>query len=73
MIPSTVTTVGPSSFSQCSGLTSITCLATTAPTLYGSNVFNGISSTGTLYITTGETGYNAWFNALGPGWTISYI
>ena len=75
VIPSTVTTVGPQSFTQCSGLTSITCLATTAPTLYGSNVFNGISSTGTLYVPTGATGYNAWFgqNALPSGWTISYI
>ena len=40
-IPSSVTDVGPSAFYKCSGLTSITCEATTPPTC-GDNCFNAV-------------------------------
>ncbi|MBQ5892263.1 MAG: leucine-rich repeat domain-containing protein [Bacteroidales bacterium] len=48
-IPNSVTSIGLGAF--CSSLTSVTCLATNPPALYGS--FLGINSTSTLYVPNG--------------------
>lgn len=52
-------------------LTSITCLATTAPTL-GGNDFDSITgNTGTLYVPAGSD-YSTWASALGSNWTVIF-
>ena len=66
-LPSGLTTVGNNVFAKCSSLSSITCYATTAPTL-GSNVFQSIKSTGTLYYPSGSD-YSSWFSKLPAGWS----
>lgn len=53
-------------------LTSITCLATTAPTLGGSDFDSITGNTGTLYVPTGSD-YSTWEAALGENWTVSYL
>lgn len=43
-----------------------------APTLYtdgSTNSIGNIAATGTLYVPTGSTGYDAWMTVLGNGWT----
>ena len=65
---SKVTSIGDQDFSHCA-LTSITSLAKTAPTL-GVNVFQEMTSIGTLYVPQGSSGYDAWLAALPSGWTI---
>lgn len=60
----------------CSGLTSITSLAMTAPTI-GKNTFNSIATGGTLYYPSGATGYDVWMGTgdyyLGSyNWTSEY-
>lgn len=66
VLPSTITTLGGGVFNGCSNLTSITCLSTTAPTIY-SNTFgesgsNALGSDGTLYVPSGSTGYDDWMS-----------
>lgn len=50
-IPSSVTSIGSSAFQGCSGLTSMTILATTPPTLGGTNAIS--SATTKIYIPAG--------------------
>ena len=70
IIPSSITSIGNKAFFGCQELTSITCLATTAPTL-GNDVFENVSGTGTLTIPSGATGYDNWIGTVLPsGWTI---
>jgi len=53
-------------------LTSITCKATTAPSIL-SGAFAGVTgNTGTLYVPTGSD-YSTWLTELGSNWTVSYI
>ena len=58
VIPGSVTSIGDGAFFYCSGLTSVTSLATTAPGL-GSYAFYGISSDATLYYPAGSD-YSSW-------------
>ena len=59
-IPSSVTSISDETpFYGCSGLTSITSNATTAPTI-GKNTFLGVVTNGTLYVPQGSTGYDTW-------------
>ena len=46
-------------FNTCSGLTSITSLATTAPTI-ASNTFQDVKTGGTLTVPSGSSGYDVW-------------
>ena len=69
-IPSTVTTIGNYCFTNCTHLTEIICLATTAPTI-GTGVFN-FSQSGILKVPTGSN-YSTWLSALPSGWTVQYI
>ena len=72
IIPSTVTGIGGGAFYSCSNLSKITCNAMDAPTLYteyNCNSIGNIAATGTLYVPTGSTGYDAWMTVLGNGWT----
>ena len=71
VIPSTVTSVGRNAFRSNSGLTSITCYATTAPTI-GATPFADISQTGVLYIPYGSD-YSTWIAKLPSGWTVNRI
>ena len=68
-----MTSIGAGAFSGCSGLTSITSLATTAPTIE-SSTFQNVKTGGTLYVPSGSTGYDVWMgtddNYLGKyNWT----
>lgn len=72
IIPSGVTDIDNGAFSSCVSLSSITCYATTAPSI-NNNTFTNHSPTGTIYVPTGATGYNTWLSKLGSGWSISYI
>ena len=72
IIPSIVTQLSGAAFGYCSNLSSITCNAMTAPTLFddkGSYPFTNIAANGTLYVPTGSTGYDTWLAQLGNGWT----
>ena len=71
VLGSGMTQINIQCFKNTSSLTSITCLATTAPTL-GNNVFQNIASDGTLYVPTGSD-YSTWVAALPVNWTVSYI
>ena len=68
-IPSSVTKVWSGAFSGCTSLTSITCYATTAPSLNTNynDIFDGLPTSGTLYVPSGATGYDTWLNALPSG------
>ena len=44
IIPSSVTSIGNSAFQNCSGVRTVNCMATSAPTI-GTNAFNGIEAT----------------------------
>ena len=57
-IPSGITKM--CSLQDCSALTTITCLATTAPSISYNTNFLNIKSGGTLYVPIGSTGYNTW-------------
>lgn len=57
-IGSGVTNIG-SSFYNCSSLTEITSLATTAPTIQ-SDTFQSIKANGTLTVPQGSSGYDVW-------------
>ena len=46
-------------FNNCSSLTSVTSLATTAPTIQ-SNTFQNVKTNGTLTVPSGATGYDVW-------------
>ena len=67
IIGSGVTSIGKMAFQGCTSLNEITSLRTTAPTL-GSNVFNYVDSSGTLYYPNGSN-YSTWISALPSGWT----
>ena len=69
-IGSGITSIGNEAFSGCTSLNSITCYATTAPSL-GSDVFNSLQTSGTLYIPNGSD-YSTWTSILN-NWTIQYI
>ena len=58
-IPNSVTSIGENAFNFCDGLTNITLLATTAPTIQ-SNTFQNIKRNGTLTVPTGSSGYDVW-------------
>lgn len=62
-IPSSITNIGNEAFLDCSSLSEITCLGTTAPTL-GSNVFMGLPTNGTLTYPC-ESDYSTWLSELG--------
>lgn len=73
-IPSNVTTIGGHAFTYSTYLTSIICLATTAPSILG-NTFEKVNTNGTLTVPSGSTGYNVWMGTgdyyLGKyGWTM---
>ena len=57
-IPDSVTSIGSSAFYRCSNLETITCLATTAPTIQ-STTFGYVKTDGTLYVPTGSN-YSTW-------------
>lgn len=72
-IGNNVNEIGNHSFTNCTSLNSITCLATTAPTIY-QYTFNNVKSNGTLTVPNGSTGYDVWMGTgnyyLGKyGWT----
>ncbi len=72
IIPSTVTGLGAVAFGHCENLSKITCNAMVAPTTateYDTNSISNVATTGTLYVPTGSTGYDAWMAILGNGWT----
>ena len=74
-IPDGVTSIGTSAFLGCS-LTSITCYATSAPSIQ-SDTFRYAPENGTLYVPTGSD-YSSWMSTdnyyLGKyNWTIHYI
>ena len=71
IIPNSVTSIGESAFTYCTSLTSITCYATTAPSL-GTYVFKGLPTNGTLHVPSGSD-YSSWLTQLPSGWTIEYI
>lgn len=58
------TSIGNSAFVNCSGLTSITSLATTAPTIQN-GVFYNIKPNGTLTVPIGSSGYETWMDNQG--------
>lgn len=68
-LPSNTTSIGQAAFYGCSNLTSITCYATTAPSLSNNGSFANMSSpNGTLYYPKGSD-YSTWLTQLGNGWT----
>jgi hypothetical protein len=66
-----VTSIGNNAFYNCSGLTSVTCHATTAPTVYRSAFYN-LSTNGTLYVPCGSD-YSSWKSILPSDWVIKYL
>ena len=58
-IGSGVTYIGRHTFYLCGSLTTITSLATTAPTIE-SDTFEGVTTGGTLRVPSGSTGYDIW-------------
>ena len=63
-IPSSITYIKNNAFKSCSRLNEITCLATTAPTLEGTDVFIDLPSNGTLTYPC-ESDYSSWLSELG--------
>ena len=59
-IGTSITSIGNYAFSNCSGLTSITSLAITAPTITAST-FQDIKTNGTLHVPTGSN-YSTWMS-----------
>mgnify|MGYP003290262559 CR=1 FL=1 len=75
-IPDSVTSIGDWAFDDCSALTSIICLAPTAPSIQ-SNTFQNIAYNGTLKVPVGSD-YSSWMsttsNYLGfYNWTVQEI
>ena len=70
-IPDSVTSIGIQGFEGCVVLNSITCYATTAPSL-GTYSFLGLPTNGTLHVPNGSD-YSSWLRQLPSGWTIEYI
>ena len=70
VIPNSVTSIIHSAFEYCSNLTTITCYATTAPSVNGF-VFSNMPTNGVLRVPSGSD-YSSWLNKL-SGWTIEYI
>jgi len=54
-----VITIGNAVFGGCTSLTSITSLATTAPSITNTT-FQNIKTDGTLTVPSGSTGYDVW-------------
>jgi hypothetical protein len=59
-LPSSLTTLGRTVFFG-GNITTITSLATTAPTIV-SGTFYGSKNDGTLYVPIGSTGYDVWMS-----------
>lgn len=74
VIGNSVRSIAYKAFSSNSNLSSITSYSTTAPDL-GSLVFDGISSSGTLYVPSSSiSSYtNNWLPKLPSGWTVSAL
>lgn len=68
IIPANVTSLGQEAFFECSHLTNITSLATTAPELNSDSLPH--NANGTLTVPAGSTGYDEWIEELGEGWTL---
>ena len=66
-LPANLVRIGKGCFQDCQLLSSITCHATTAPSL-GQWAFRSVSETGTLYYPAGSD-YSSWLSELGSGWT----
>lgn len=62
VIPSSVTNIGDAAFGSCTGVTSVTSLATVAPTL-GSMAFYGVN-TSEIYVPADATGYGVTWGGL---------
>ena len=69
-IPESVTTIAPYAFYRASIKSAIFSFATTAPSGF-SNSDTYFYPGGTLHVKRGATGYDAWMNQIGPGWTIA--
>ena len=68
-IPASVTSIGQYGLRSCMDLESITCYATTAPSIQ-SGTFDYVKKGGTLYVPQGSTGYDAWMSKLSTrNWT----
>ena len=67
-----VTSVGSKAFANCSSLKTITCLATTAPSLVGDTFSNVARRNGVLKVPTGSD-YSTWKSVLPSIWTLEYI
>ena len=72
-IPNNVRSIGNQAFVGCGKLTTITSLATTAPTIQN-DTFQDVKTNGTLTVPSGSTGYDVWMGTgdyyLGKyGWT----
>ena len=68
-IPESVTTINPYAFYRASIKSAIFSFATVAPSITeftDTYFYPG----GTLHVKRGATGYDAWMNQIGPGWTI---
>ena len=69
-IPESVTTINPYAFYRCSIKSAIFSFATVAPSVDFSEADTYFYPGGTLHVKRGATGYDAWMNQIGPGWTI---
>ena len=69
-IPESITTIAPLAFYKASIKSAIFSFATTAPSGF-SNADTYFYPGGTLHVKRGATGYDAWMNQIGPGWTIA--
>ena len=69
-IPESVTTISPYAFYRASIKSAIFSFATVAPSVYFPGVDTYFYPGGTLHVKRGATGYDAWMNQIGPGWTI---
>jgi hypothetical protein len=72
IIPASVTQIGQNAFGQCTNLTSITCLAKTAPRLSFYEYSLSVNSNGVLRYPKGSD-YSNWIKLLPKGWTTEEI
>ena len=70
-IPESVTTIAPYAFYRASIKSAIFSFATVAPSVNFPGVDTYFYPGGTLHVKRGATGYDAWMNQIGPGWTIA--